>query len=123
VISDRFYDSTTVYQGYGRKIPLDLVRKANSLAVGETIPDRTYIFKIPWEESLRRRSLSSKKADRMEKDVAEFYELVHGGYMALADEEPDRIRLLDGTRSVESLELEIRKDVLHIIGQSADKQK
>jgi dTMP kinase len=117
VISDRFYDSTTVYQGYGRNIPLDRIHELNRAACGGIKPDRSYVLVLPWKESLRRRSGGMRKTDRMESDVAHFYRAVTIGYEELSKQEPERVRLLDGTRTIESLELEIHQDVLNMIRQ------
>ena len=74
------------------------------------MPQRTYFFDIPWEESLRRRSGQGK--DRMEKQNEEFFMRVREGYLALGLEDKDRIRVFDGTRSISQLEQEILADVL-----------
>jgi len=125
VISDRFTDSTVAYQGCGRSIPPSLVQNANQWACRETFPHRTYILDIPWEESLRRRSASLEKADRLEKEREQFYQRVREGYQIIANEEPHRLRLLDGTKSVKLLEQEILKDTLNILErfQSINKDK
>jgi dTMP kinase len=115
VISDRFCDSTTAYQGFGRQILPDLVKQANSISCGETLPHKTYIFDIPWNESLRRRSFYPEKADRMEQEMESFFQDVRKGYQVIAREDPGRVRLLDGTKSIASLEQVIIEDVLYMI--------
>ena len=110
VIADRFTDSTIAYQGYGRSLPLSLIKDSNRWACGDVLPQRTYFFDIPWEESLRRRSGQGK--DRMEKQNEEFFMRVREGYLALGLEDKDRIRVFDGTRSISQLEQEILADVL-----------
>ena len=115
IISDRFCDSTTAYQGFGRQILPDLVKQANSIACGKTFPHKTYIFDVPWNESLRRRSFYPEKADRMEKEMESFFHSVRKGYQAIARENPGRVRLLDGKKSIASLEQEILEDVLYMI--------
>jgi dTMP kinase len=117
VISDRFTDSTIVYQGYGRRLPLDIIKRANAIACGETVPDRTYLLDIPWDESLRRRVSNSHKADRMEKEIESFYQNIRKGYQAIATAEPHRIHLLDGTKTIQLLEQDILNDVKIILKQ------
>jgi dTMP kinase len=103
VVCDRFYDSTTAYQGYGRGLNLEHVRLINSLATGGRAPDITVIVQISVEEIVRRKHSTGTAADRMELSGREFYERVQDGYRAIAEAEPERCVLLDGTRSIEEL--------------------
>ncbi len=114
VISDRFTDSTVAYQQYGRLLPASLVQYLNQQACGKTVPRRTYILDIPWEESLRRRT-DLKDADRMENEQKNFYQKVREGYLEIAREEPQRVRFMHGTKSVKILEQEILQETLTII--------
>ncbi len=116
VLSDRFTDSTTAYQGYGRLLSKTFIENINQWACDNTFPDRTYILDIPWEESIRRRSYLSKKADRMEKEEVDFFNKVQEGYKTIAKKEHQRVLLLDGTKNIRCLEQEILNDVLIIIG-------
>jgi len=113
VICDRFYDSTTAYQGYGRGLSLDLIDSANTLGAQGLVPDRTYILDIPWEESLKRRR--GGQVDRMESEAHRFYETIREGYTQLADDHTDRILLLDGCQSPNKLEQIIGNDVFNLI--------
>jgi len=115
VISDRFTDSTLAYQGFGRQIPLDVVKTANKLVCGSLKPAVTFILDISLEESLRRRRKISVSDDRIEKETEDFFEAVRRGYKTIAKEEPDRVVLLNGTLPVEKLEQIILENVLHII--------
>ena len=109
VISDRFHDSTTAYQGFGRGIPLDVVEKINKLAIGETIPDLTFLIDISVEEAERRKSLKDKhELDRIEVSEKEFYERVKKGYSYLAAKEK-RFRIINGTKSI----LEIHNQIIN----------
>ena len=121
VISDRFTDSTVAYQGYGRSIRLNDIRVANQWVCGKTFPDRTYILDISWEESISRLSKSAGETDRMEKEKKTFFQKVREGYRTIASEEPERVRLLDGMKSVEFLEQEILKDAINIIDMISSK--
>ncbi len=115
VISDRFIDSTIAYQGFGRSIPLTLIQNANQWACQETIPHRTYILDIPLAVSLQRRSQSPLEDDRIEKENELFFQNVREGYISIANQNPDRVCLLDGTKSITVLEQDILNDVLNTI--------
>ena len=116
VISDRFSDSTVAYQQYGRLLSPSLIQYLNQQVSGGIVPQRTYILDIPWEESLRRRT-DLKPVDRMENEEKNFYQRVREGYLEIAREEPQRVRLMDGTKSIEILEQEILQDTLTMIEQ------
>jgi len=95
VICDRFHDSTTAYQGYGRELDLDTVKKTNDLATQETKPDLTIFLDIPTREGLRRKS--SRSNDRFEAENIAFHHKVRAGYLKLAAEEPGRWLVIDAT--------------------------
>jgi dTMP kinase len=115
ILSDRFTDSTLAYQGYGRSISLSMIRKIHDLVCGEIHPDRTYFLDISWEVSLERRSQISSGNDRMEKEQKDFFNRVRNGYLEIADNEPDRVCILDGTKSVSELEQKIFQDVMILL--------
>lgn len=111
VISDRFHDSTTAYQGFGRGIPLDTVEHINRLAVGNTIPDITFFIDITPEVSEERKRVKGEiKLDRIEVSDREFYTRVREGYLNLAKNEK-RFRTLDGTLSEEEIHKKIVKEL------------
>jgi dTMP kinase len=105
VLCDRFYDSTTAYQGYGRGLDLALVRSVIDFAVGDTRPDLTLLLHVPAEVSAER--LQSRQStlpfvrDRIEEGDRYFFERVAQGYEAIAAAEPDRVRVVSGTGTVE----------------------
>ena len=108
VLCDRFCDSTTAYQGYGRKLELKTVKALIDFAVGETRPDLTLLLVVPGEVSQER--LSARQStlpfmrDRMEEADRSFFERVARGYQAIAAAEPERVRMIDGTGSVRTIE-------------------
>ena len=106
VISDRFFDSTTVYQGAARKLDASTVHQMNMLAVGECIPDITIILDVD-ERTAHARMQKPRPADRMEQEPPEFYERVRQAYRQLAASERDRIVLIDGARAAAEVEAEI----------------
>lgn len=113
VLCDRFYDSTTAYQGFGRGLDLKVVRTMVDFAVGETRPDLTVLFHVPPQVSRER--LASRQAtlpfmrDRMEEADNDFFERVVKGYRAIAADEPERVKLVDAAGTVETVRAEIWK--------------
>lgn len=111
VICDRFTDSTMAYQGYGRSLPVDFVHSANSYACSGRYPDRTYFLDISWDESLRRRRTGNISADRMEKEHKSFFRRVREGYLAIAEQEPERVAVIKGTGTIEEVSSTIAEDI------------
>ena len=107
VLCDRFYDSTTAYQGYGRQLDLAMVKNIVDVAVGDTRPDLTLLFLIPQAVSEQRRLARQATLpfmrDRMEEADQSFFARVAKGYQAIAAAEPARVRPVDATGTVESL--------------------
>jgi len=107
VLCDRFYDSTTAYQGYGRQLDLAMVKNIIDVAVGDTRPDLTLLFLIPQAVSdqrrLARQATLPFMRDRMEEADQSFFARVAKGYQAIAAAEPARVRPVDATGTVESL--------------------
>ena len=101
VVCDRFVDSTTAYQGYGRGLPLADVEAINRVAVSGTIPDLTVLVDVEPREILNRLRLSGSSADRMESEKIEFFTRVRQGYHALSAAEPKRLFMVDGMQPVE----------------------
>ena len=109
VISDRFLDSTTVYQGVARMIPAQIVEAINRFAAGPRLPDITFLLDMNASEAHKR--ISGRRTggrDRMEEEPAEFYEAVRRGYVDLASRSTDRIHLLDASKPEEEIAREIQ---------------
>lgn len=110
VISDRFYDSTTVYQGVARRLDAEVVARLNDFAVGACRPDMTFILDVDVTTArarVLRRVRPVSAPDRMEQEPAEFYERVCGAYRELAAREPERVHLIDGARGIDEIEADI----------------
>jgi len=107
VISDRFLDSTTVYQGAARKLDQRILEQLNRFAVGDCLPDVTFVLDVDPGIAEGRLQDSSRRPDRMEQQPNEFYEAVRRGYRDLAVRESNRVVLIDGNRPVEQIENEI----------------
>jgi dTMP kinase len=102
VISDRFFDSTTVYQGAARKLDRPTVAQLNAIAVGPCWPDLTFVLDVD-EETAQLRMQKPRKPDRMEQEPPEFYARVREAYRELAASEAKRIVLLDGNGDPEAI--------------------
>ena len=101
VLSDRFLDSSTVYQGIARNLASEPVANINRFAVGNVLPDITVVIDVPIELSLARlKHRASDLPDRMERENVDFYEKVRAGYLLLARNMADRVILVDGSKSV-----------------------
>jgi dTMP kinase len=108
VIVDRFFDSTTVYQGAARKLDGEMVKRLNAFAVGDCIPKVTFVLDID-AANTKLRMQKPRRPDRMEQEPEEFYERVREAYRELAAREPNRIVLIDGSRNADEIENEIWK--------------
>jgi dTMP kinase len=106
VIADRFFDSTTVYQGVARKLDREMVERLNSFAVGDCIPNVSFVLDID-AASAKLRMQKPRRPDRMEQEPDEFYERVREAYRELAVREPNRVVLIDGSRNADEIENEI----------------
>jgi dTMP kinase len=106
VIADRFFDSTTVYQGAARKLDREMVDRLNAFAVADCIPDATFILDID-AASAQTRMQKPRKPDRMEQEPSEFYERVRQAYRELAARESNRVVLINGARNADEIENEI----------------
>jgi dTMP kinase len=111
VISDRFHDSSTAYQGYGRGINLEKVQMVHQLAIADTIPDLTFFIDIPVGIANERRKKKSKvKLDRIEVADTEFYNRVRNGYLEIARKE-ERFKVIDGTQTIETIQNQIISEI------------
>ncbi len=97
VICDRYADSTTAYQSYGRGLALDMVKAVNEVAVQGVRTDLTVLLDMPVAAGLARKK--DKKPDRFEQETLDFHQKVRRGYLALARAEPDRWLVVDATQS------------------------
>ena len=112
VISDRFHDSTTVYQGVARQLEPEMARTVNGFAIGDTLPDVTFLLDMDAAEAHRRIAQRDQPADRMESEPLAFYQAVRQGYLRAAADEPARFVVLDAARPEEQLAAQIR-DILN----------
>lgn len=117
VLSDRFLDSSTVYQGIGRNLAADPVNQINRFAVGNVMPDLTIVIDVPTDVSLARlKQRASDLPDRMERENIDFYKKVREGYLVLAKGMPERFVVVDGTKTEDVIEKKIWAEVKARIG-------
>lgn len=109
VLCDRHIDSTVAYQGYGRGLNLERINKLNLLATDGRVPDLTIVFDIDVETSMQR---VGKEKDRMESAGIEFHNRVRNGYLEIAKNEPERVKVVDGREGIEKV-FENVKDLIN----------
>lgn len=119
ILCDRFLDSTTVYQGVGRKISAEPVHIINTFAVGDLMPDITVIVDIPAELGFARiKHRVTDLPDRMEQENIQFYRKVRAGYLMLAKAMPERFIVVDGTKPRIEVEKKIWKELQKVFFES-----
>ncbi len=106
VICDRYVDSTTTYQGYGRGIPPESINAINRIAIEDIIPDLTFFIDISLDEIERRQRTAGKMTDRMERAGRDFFERARNGYIELSRTEK-RLKVIRGERSPDHIFAEI----------------
>lgn len=111
VICDRYVDSTTAYQGYGRGLLLGAVKTINRVATMDVMPKKTFFIDITVQEMYDRRNAGKHETDRMELSNEEFFTRVRNGYHELAKEEPDRFVVINGKQSM----MEIHEEIWNIV--------
>ncbi|RLB83317.1 MAG: dTMP kinase [Deltaproteobacteria bacterium] len=120
VVSDRFFDATTVYQGYARGFDLKLIEQMHRIVLGCLKPDLTIILDLPVEIGLKRawQRINSQSGDlpedRFEKESFAFHEKVRQGYLTLAELEPGRFRIIDASKDSKTIHKDITEIVLRL---------
>ncbi len=124
VISDRYADSTRVYQGVARGFSSELVEQVVELATGGLKPDLTLFYDISVEEALERtyrRISSGKTRDRLDKEKTKFHELAREGYLAIARREPERFRVIEANVPPDELHRRTMPIVMEFLAQRIKK--
>jgi dTMP kinase len=116
VLADRFYDSTTAYQGYGRGLDKEMIDALNMTATGGLVPDLTIWLDVPVRDGLERASRKGAP-DRLESEALAFHEAVHSGFAAIAKSEPQRVHRVDATRPKADVSCEIAAIVLEVLAR------
>ncbi len=118
VLSDRFTDSTLAYQGYGRGLDRNLIHRLNQLATAGLRPDLTLLLDVDPQVGLARcarmASAEATSRDRIEQEPLAFHLRTREGYLALAGQEPGRIRVLDASLSMPAIEVAVWNEVVRL---------
>ncbi len=108
VISSRFADATVVYQGYGRGLDLDRINYLNWMATDGVTPDVTFVLDLPVVIGLQRVQKSRGGLDRLEREKIEFHQRLRDGYRALAQQEPQRLKIIDAQATPDQVYAQIQ---------------
>jgi len=111
VITDRFADATLAYQGYGRGLSIPLVEAMNHFATESIIPDLTFLLDLDPKKGKERTLKRSKNLDRLEQEKLDFHQKLRAGYLKIAEQDPERFRVIDSTQSIEKIFEIIKKEV------------
>ena len=122
VVCDRFIDSTIAYQGYGRKLGPEKIKVLNEMAVNGAIPDLTIFLDVRPDIGYRRRSKAVKVKDRLDLQQKEFYERVYKGYQEIAKQNGRRYQLIDASKSIEKVALEVWQIVKKVLDKNNGKK-
>jgi dTMP kinase len=112
VISDRYYDSTIAYQGYGHQQDLDQVRALVRYATGGLVPDLTILLDVDVDTGLRRKTQNGSEWNRLDAYTLEFHQRVRKGYLEMVKAEPNRWVLIDASREWPQVQEDLRRVVL-----------
>lgn len=115
VIQDRYIDSSIAYQGAGRVLDADEIRRISLWATGDLIPDLTVLLDLPGDVARQRLAGENKSFDRLENEHDAFHERVRQGFLALAAEEPERWLVIDATSSIDDIAEEVRTRVTRLV--------
>ena len=116
VLADRFMDSTVAYQGHGRQLDLEFVRRIIAFAVNGTVPSLTFFLDVSIAAADERRRSSGRVADRLEGEAAAFHQRVRDGYLAMAREAPERFVIIDGALTEDRVASAVRRAVSERLG-------
>jgi len=108
VICDRYFDSTIVYQGYGRQLDLYMVKKLAEASTLNLVPDITFLLKLPVREGLMRLDLRDETTNRMDEEPMEFHEMIRQGYISEATLNTNRIKIINASHEADEVQKQIR---------------
>lgn len=108
VICDRFMDSSVAYQGYGRDLGGEAVKQLNRFAVEEVVPDLTVLLDLPVELArARMNGRGGGKGDRLDRESEKFMQKTRDGFLRIAREEAERVRIVDASGTIEEVQAQI----------------
>lgn len=108
VICDRYFDSTIVYQGYGRQLDLYMVKKLAGASTLDLVPDITFLLNLPVREGLMRLDLRDETTNRMDEEPLEFHEMIRQGYISEATLNTNRIKIINASHEADEVQKQIR---------------
>lgn len=114
VVSDRFYDASYAYQGYGRNVSLERIDELRAISIGGLEPDLTILLDVSSDVSSQRVAVRGNQ-DRFENEQHEFHTKVRNGYLKLAKYHKERIRIIDATQSISEVQIDIKKILENLI--------
>jgi dTMP kinase len=123
VIADRFVDSTTAYQGFGRNLEQEMINHVNKFATFGLLPSKTFYLDIDPEAAFSRKENRGQEADRLEEAGLDFFKKVTAGYRKLAKMQPNRFVILDAAQVVEDIHRLIIKRIYHLFNGEVDEKK
>lgn len=115
VISDRFYDSTTAYQGFGRDMDVHFIQLLNTFATQGLQPDFTFYFDLSVETAFERLGKRTEKNDRIDLESKKFMEKTRQGYLSIAQNHPERIKVIDAERTPEEIFQDLKMELKQVI--------
>lgn len=107
ILCDRFYDSTTAYQGFGRSLSLDMIYKAHKIATHGVVPDVTFVIDLDPTIAKERQKKGGLSRDRMELEDQNFHKNVRDGFLQIAKEEPKRVSVINGNQNIKEISKQI----------------
>lgn len=116
VVCDRFTDATFAYQGGGRELGVDRVAQLAAWVHPGFTPDRTWLFDVPLEIA-RERLNRTRTLDRFEQEHDQFFERTRAVYLELAANDPERFKVIDATKTIDAIRLELKADLDHLVAQ------
>ncbi|MEY4424276.1 MAG: hypothetical protein RLZZ258_1379 [Actinomycetota bacterium] len=116
VITDRYLDSSVAYQGAGRELAADEIRRISLFAVEGLLPDLTVLLDLDAASARARRKTTGVAPDRLEREKVEFFEAVRQGFLELAAAEPERFFVVDASQTVEKMQAQIRARIESLLG-------
>ena len=115
VLCDRFFDSTTAYQGFGRGLDTEFIDELNLFATADLAPDATVVLETPVEVGLAR-ARKAGEPDRLEAASCNFHERVRTGFRALVEAYPARARIVDATQPLDDVYGDVRAAIEEVLG-------
>jgi len=107
VIADRYVDSTTAYQGFGRQIPMSFIKELNKIATNNIIPSLTFFIDIDLKTLKGRKLFRKDESDRLESQKDAFYERIRKGYLNIAELDKTRVKIINGEQDINTIKNEI----------------